>query len=76
MQDRTSRGKKNLKYDYMMLKLGVGVITQEKDPGRIVSSCLKSLIQCTVAARRAKKMLRASLRGLMATIKRTSLKFT
>lgn len=56
MQDDTSRGKKNLKYDYMMLKLGVAVITQEKDPGRIVSSHLKSSVQCTVAARRAKEI--------------------
>lgn len=63
--------KKNLKYNYMMLKLGAAAIIQEKDPGRIVSSHLKSSSQCMVAARRAKKILRAPLGGLMATIKRT-----
>lgn len=55
----------------MMLKLGAAAIIQEKGPGKIVSSHLKSSSECMVAARRAKKILRAPLGGLMATIKRT-----
>lgn len=70
MQDHPSRGKKKyLKYNYMMLKVRVAVITQENSPGRIVTSCLKFSIQHMVAARRAKKILRIPLGGLMATIR-------